>query len=240
MDNSRIKLNKYSGDLIKLRNGYCNYSFHGFIKKAWLFDKVKDLGKEIEYSQLNGFSLFYESPHFEKLYELDLPKISELIKNKKEGVFLVRMLSPEDVLESFSYEMSLQIKGKHIREFYPLSRNMEILDESIITFKTFEGNVGGEYGNYGSEADELFGPRHETQNGYLSDQGRYPWEYRRHISEVEKVFLTKEFRDVEQIGSDDEYQKNGKKEILELDLGNPDMEVYKKFIEIENCIEIQW
>jgi len=155
-------------------------------------------------------------------------------------VTFIHNLNPSDVTNFFSYQITIQLCGKHIKSFYPLADIVTTIDENIITFITYEDNEQGIYGKYGPEADALFGPKYPSKNACLSDDGRYPYEYRRPITDIEKIFLTKKYRDVEVIGTDHDYLYNGKVEVLELDLINPDMEIYERMRAIDNCIEIEW
>lgn len=238
MGKTIININHTSGTVLKLYNGIYTYTHNGYVIKRISFADMDKTPNILEECFCDGFE-YLEDYNTEKDLVNNLNNALEQKDNKYKIDFVVlkRYIKLKEVLENFSYNITLQFNGKHITSFHHLSDGIKTIDENIITFKTFEGNPNG---NYGEEADKLFGKRYPTENGLLSDFGRYPFEYRKNINEIEKIFLTKEFRDVEQIGSEDEYIENGKKEILELDLRNPDMEVYKKMNSIENCIEITW
>lgn len=204
---------------------YSDYNADGSIVK-----KLKD----------DGFCSLYDYESGKELLITHENILKQSSYKHADHVVLSFFVDKKDVSEFFQYRIFLQLKGKIIKEFYPLTYGQEIIDKQIVTFNTFDGNISHEYGKYGHFADELFGPRHECKNLFMSDFGRYRWEYRVPIKETEKILMVKEFIDVENIGTEREHQKNGKKERIELDMQYPDMSIYSYINSVENCVEIEW
>lgn len=222
---------------MKVDHSYIHYPSKGYLEKGYSINMIISDPKivlELTNEGYTKFTFLGVDFCFETNYDIVMDSIERF---KKSFIFFRRYLSPSEVTETFQYDITLQICGRHITSFGPLYKGTELSDENIITFKSFEGNT---YWAYGPDADVAFGEKFKSENPYLTDSFRDPYEYRKHISEIEKIFLTKKFRDVEQIGSDHEHRFNGKIEVLELDLRNPDMEIYEKMRAIDNCIEIEW
>ncbi|MCZ4696440.1 hypothetical protein DWB61_17410 [Ancylomarina euxinus] len=235
-----VKLNQYSGTVLKIGHDYYTYTDKGYVIERILYSEFDNNPQCISSYLEKGFKLFdFQTKE-------DIPfTINNLLKQKEERKYhnffiLQRYVRHKEVREYFRYNVTIQIKGKHITNFYPLSKDMEVLNDEIITFNTYEGNIDGEYGKYGSTADRLFGKPFKSQNGHLTDMGRYPYEYRVSINDIEKIFLKKEYREITQIGTDNEYSFSGKYDMLELDLNKPDLVLYNEIRKIENCIEITW
>lgn len=242
MEESKVKkvmINNYSDEIVLVDGEYYNQN------KDYAFVRI-------DYSLIDenpNILEVYKNKGFTKLYDrIDGGNVDVSIENinrQKEYKYvdffvLKRFLSQSDVTEFFYYKVTIQLCGKHITEFYPLTDIGTCIDKNIITFVTYEGNSRGIFGKYGPEADALFGPKYPTKNHFLSDCGRYPHEYRRPITDIEKIFLTKSYHDPEVLGTNDEHLYNGKVEVLELDLRNPDMEIYEQMRAIDNCIEVEW
>lgn len=235
----RLKFSNYgSSKFMKVNGLYCFYSSKILSYKVPF--SVYDSNRQfVENIVNNGFHSIHRIMQNNLLFSHE--KINELKKDTRWTYFVLEKdLNIAEVQEYFSFRISLQINGKRITDFYPLSRGRTRIDEDIITFIGYEGHEDGRFGKLGATADALFGPRYITESSYRINDDRCSEEYRKHISEIEKIILTKEFRDIEVIGTPNEFHLNGKKETIELDLRNPDMEVYEQIRAIDNCIEIIW
>ncbi len=234
---SKLKVNHFSGSMVHVNGENCVYTHHGYAIFRLQYKEIEASPNILELLLKKGFTKMFDRFN-DSLVDFTLENINEQRKFKTlDFVVLKRDLDLDEISENFYYQITLQICGKHIISFYPLTKGMTTVDENIITFKTYDGNP---YWEYGPEADALFREKYISENEGIRDGGRNKYEYRKHISEIEKIFLTKRFRDVEQIGSDNEHRFNGKTEVIELDLRNPDMEIYEKMRAIDNCIEIEW
>jgi len=239
MGASRIKINLRRGESVKIdgKNHIYINDFRAIFRLK--FEDYYTDSTILESFIKQGYQFVYDRTE-EKDIELNE---ENLLKQDIEGydyVVLVYQFDKNNVSEFFRYRVSIQIKGIHIIQFEPLTRIHDVLDRNTITFIGYDGHPDGIFGKYGDKMDELFGPRYKCENWQLSDFCRYPWEYRQPITAIEKIFLTKEFYDPSYIGTKSVYHLTGEKEILELDLRNPDMDIYRQMNAIEQCVEIEW
>ena len=241
MGNKEVKtvnLIKYSDTVVCIDGEYYNYSAGEAVNRV----KYKTLDDKPELLQIlrnKKFTLI------NKTYDKNIEATSENIEEERKDesidfVAFIRQIVSSEVTEFFSYQVTIQICGKHITTFYPLMDYVTTVDENIVTFLTYEGNSKAIFGKFGSEADALFGPQYPTKSAIFINDFRTTYEYRRPITDIEKIFLTKRYRDLEVIGTEKDYRYNGKVEVLELDLHNPDMAVYAQMRAIDNCIEVEW
>lgn len=233
-----IAINSYLGEVVLLEGIFYKYSSG----EAFVQIKYVDIDKNSNLLDL------YKRRGFAKLDDVNTGIVDLTIENilkcrqndHVDFALLLRALTPSEVTEFFSYKVTIQLCGKHITTFYPLMDYVTTVDENIVTFLTYEGNSKAIFGKFGSEADALFGPQYPTKSAIFINDFRTTYEYRRPITDIEKIFLTKRYRDLEVIGTEKDYRYNGKVEVLELDLHNPDMAVYAQMRAIDNCIEVEW
>lgn len=162
----------------------------------------------------------------------------------KNGIITLRYLNSSQIDEFFDFDIVIQIGKKIIKNFYTLvEKDEETRNHENVTFTAYTT-----VNNFLSEAqkkeiaemDQLFGEHYKTNNWHQSDQWRNAYEYRVHVSKIEKIILTKYFKDIDSIGTNPQGLRNGKTEVIELDLRKPDLNIYEKMRAIDNCIEIEW
>lgn len=229
---------KYSDTVVCIDGDYYNYSAGRAVNrvKYKMLDDNPNLLQDLIIKKFTQISRSYDRDP-----ETSVENIEEERKDKSiDFVVFIRQIVPSEVTEFFSYQVTIQMCGKHITTFYPLMDYVTTVDENIVTFLTYEGNSKAIFGKFGSEADALFGPQYPTKSAIFIDDFRTTYEYRRPITDIEKIFLTKRYRDPAVIGTEQDYRYNGKLEVLELDLQNPDMAVYEQIRAIDNCIEVEW
>lgn len=244
MDTSKvicIKFNSYSNTIVVIDGILFTYSYQGYVSSLISLDEIYANPSSLSELRKQGYTKFksYIKGETERLNTFE-NLVDYVNKTGAQWIGFRRYLNPSDVTEFFRYEVTIQICGKHITTFYPLMDYVTTVDENIVTFLTYEGNSKAIFGKFGSEADALFGPQYPTKSAIFITDFRTTYEYRRPITDIEKIFLTKRYRDPAVIGTADDHCYNGKVEVLELDLHNPDMAVYAQMRAIDNCIEVEW
>ncbi len=232
-------INSYSDEII-LVDGECYNQNKDYAFVRLNYTVIDNYPQILEEYKRKGFTKLYDY-YNEGNIDVSIENVNKLKEYKwVDFVVLRRYLTPSEVTEFFSYQVTIQMRGKHITTFYPLMDFVTTVDENIVTFLTYEGNSKAIDGKFGSEAEALFGPQYPTKSAIFIDDFRTTYEYRRPITDIEKIFLTKRYRDPAVIGTKDDHCYNGKVEVLELDLHNPDMAVYAQMRAIDNCIEVEW
>ncbi|RZT96592.1 hypothetical protein EV201_1232 [Ancylomarina subtilis] len=239
-----IIFKKHQGKCILIDNEFYSYSFERNVFKRVSFSKhTSDYSDIIQSLKSKGFC-FLDSRKEKKLVELNCTNIINNFYDKHRDFFVaIKPINTDDVSEFFDFELDIQIEGERIRSFYTMVEDdKETFNNDYITFeaKIVDGSFPADFVKHIKSLDAKFGPRYQTNNWHQSDQWRMMDEYRIHISRIEKIFLTKFFINPAHIGTDKHHEYNGKKEILELDLRNPDIDIYNKINAIENCVEIEW
>lgn len=180
MGNKEVKtvnLIKYSDTVVCIDGEYYNYSAGEAVNRV----KYKTLDDKPELLQdLINKKFTQISKTYNKNIDATVENIEE--KRNEKGVCFVafiRRILPSEVTEFFSYQVTIQICGKHITTFYPLMDYVTTVDENIVTFLTYEGNSKAIFGKFGSEADALFGPKYPTKSAIFIDDFRTTYEYRR-------------------------------------------------------------
>lgn len=235
----RVMINSYSDEIIQIDGEYYNQSEdYAFVRLS--YSVIEICPSVLEEYKKKGFTNLYDY-YNEDNVDVSIENVNKLKEHKwVDFVVLIRYLTPSEITEFFSHQITIQLCGKHITTFYPLMDYVTTVDENIVTFLTYEGNSKAIFGKFGSEADALFGPQYPTKSAIFINDFRTTYEYRRPITDIEKIFLTKRYRDPAVIGTADDHCYNGKVEVLELDLHNPDMAVYAQMRAIDNCIEVEW
>ena len=155
----------------------------------------------------------------------------------------------------FIFDIRVQFRGKIFPTYlWPLERDSRKYEEahggvsaktdySYVTWPTKIGTpfISGYEGNEAVVPDSekekyLF----ESYNSMFHSDYRTNKEFRIQVSELEKVLFHIQYQDPELLGTDREDELNGKEEWLELDLQDPDMEVYKKMQVLEPRFWIKW
>jgi hypothetical protein len=241
-----VKINKKFGSCINILDSYYEYNKGNFVIKKIFFSSInyENINEIIKGLIVEGYSHINDWKSDISL-ELNLVNIKSQPSNEYINFFLAqKFFSWENVYEIFDFDIAIQIGNKLMRDFYTLvEEDRETINHEYVTFTaytTINNSLSEAQKKEIEEMDRLFGEHYKTNNWHQSDQWRNPYEYRVHVSKIEKIILTKYFKDIDSIGTERQRLRNGKTEVLELDLRNPDMAIYEKMRAIDNCIEIEW
>lgn len=241
-----IKFNKKFGNCINILGSYYEYYQSNFVAKKIFLDDIDIVKFDIYINKLISEGYTHIRDWKTKLsLELNASNIKSQPFDESINFFVVqKFFSWENVYEIFDFDIAIQICNKLMRDFYTLVEDdRETYNHEFVTFTaytTINNSLSEAQKKEIAEMDRLFGEHYNTNNWHQSDQWRNPYEYRVHVSKIEKIILTKYFKDVDSIGTERQGLRNGKTEVLELDLRNPDMAIYEKMRAIDNCIEIEW
>lgn len=248
MESNRVKRIIWKepfGMILKLNGLNVRYRGGGYISIYILKDEIQVNPGIIELLKKEGYSKFTVYTKEETERDLEYDKVVDYMNNNsKNGIIALRYLNSSQIDEFFDFEIYIQVGKKTIKNFYTLveddekTRNHEFV--TFTAYATINNSLSEAQKKEIAEMDRLFGEHYKTNNWHQSDQWRNPYEYRVHVSKIEKIILTKYFKDIDSIGTERQGLRNGKTEVLELDLRNPDMAIYEKMRAIDNCIEIEW
>lgn len=180
--------------------------------------------------------------------------------NRKFFVNVGKPLDMEKLQSRFIFNIRVQFRGKIFPTYlWPLDKTSNRYQEahggvsaktdySYVTWPTKYGTPWAlEYPNSQRFPNDALIPNEEkgnylfeSYNQMYHDDVRTDKEFRIPVPELEKVLFHIQYQDPELLGTDRENELNGKEEWLELDLQNPDMEVYKKMQVLEPRFWIKW
>jgi hypothetical protein len=248
MESNRVKRIIWKepfGMILKINGLFERYRGGGYISRRIAKDEIQKKPDIIETLKKEGYTKFTVYTKEETERDLEYNKVVDYMNNySKNGIVTLRYLNRSQIDEFFDFDIAIQIENEIVNNFYTLieddenTRNYEYV--TFTAYTSINNSLSEAQKKEIAEMDRLFGEHYKTNNWHQSDQWRNPYEYRVHVSKIEKIILTKYFKDIDSIGTERQGLRNGKTEVLELDLRNPDMEIYEKMRAIDNCIEIEW
>jgi len=241
-----MKFNRQFGSCINVLGCYYEYNGNDFVTKKIFFADIdnENLDTIIQDLISEGY-LHIRDWKTNISLELNASNIKSQPSNEYINFFIVqKYFSLKNVYECFDFEIDIEIGNKIIKNFYTLvEEDRETFNHEFVTFTaytTINNSLSETQKKEIAEMDRLFGEHYKTNNWHQSDQWRNPYEYRVHVSKIQKIILTKYFKDIDSIGTERQGLRNGMTEVIELDLRKPDIAIYEKIHAIDKCIEIEW
>lgn len=223
-------------------------SYYHTIKEEYLLRVVvldpkdkKQLPKIISACKVDGYEMTIVDGKFLNLSVENVLK-NELYENKIR-ILLAKLFDYNLIESRFEFKIHLQFRGKLLPEqLYAMvtDRNdLSAKDHRYIVWPMSSADACKRQPliHFWEKDRYIF----DTMNGiWIQDYRGSAKEFRIPVKEIEKVYFHRKFMDTALINTDRENEFNGKEDWLELDLENPDMEMYEKMRAIDADFWIKW